>query len=97
MYTVQAEDEGRVLDMLDPPVDPLMRRGRTNTRDIYNPVPIMPSANGGSSLGAGFDLDQISNFDTEVSKSDDFSSSTSADDNDSSTSSSSSWWNPMGK
>jgi hypothetical protein len=85
-----------VIDMLDPPVDPLMRRGRTNTRDMYNPIPIMPGANGGStgSLGSGFDLDKISSFDSEVSKSDEFSSSTS---NEAAEATSSSWYNPFGK
>mmetsp|Transcript_7732 Transcript_7732/g.13038 ORF Transcript_7732/g.13038 Transcript_7732/m.13038 type:complete len:238 (+) Transcript_7732:66-779(+) len=97
MYEQQAEEQGHVIDMLDPPVDPLMRRGRTNARDMYNPIPIMPSASGGGSggsLGSGFDLDKISSFDSEVSKSDDFSSTSSSED---STSSSSSWYNPFGK
>lgn len=87
-----------MIDMLDPPVDPLMRRGRTNARDMYNPIPIMPGANGGGSggsMGSGFDLDKISSFDSEVSKSDDFSSSSASSEE--SAASSSSWYNPFGK
>lgn len=98
-FICQAEEEGRVIDMLDPPVDPLMRRGRNNARDMYNPLPIMPSANGGStgSLGTGFDLDKISSFDSEVSRSDDFSSSSSETTESEPTASSSAWYNPFGK
>lgn len=82
--------------MLDPPHDPLMRRGRKDSRDMYNPVPIMPSASGGgSSLGAGFDLDKVSSFDSEVSRSDDFSSSNSGESD--SAAAPSAWYNPFGK
>jgi hypothetical protein len=100
LFTTQAEEEGRVIDMLDPPVDPLMRRGRNNARDMYNPIPIMPSANGGStgSLGTGFDLDTVSSFDSEISKSDDFSNSSSGSESgEEAATSSSAWYNPFGK
>ena len=100
MYEEKAQQEGMVVDMLDPPVDPLMRRGRSNAKDIYNPIPIMPGASGGSSsgLGSGFDLDKISSFDSEVTKSDEFSRSNESDSaSSSSTTSSSAWYNPFGK
>lgn len=96
MYEKQAEEQGMVIDMLDPPIDPLMRKGRTNPKDVYTPIPIMPGAGSGSgNLGAGFDLDKVSSFDDEVSKSDKFTASSSGNDEDKS--SSSSWWNPFGK
>lgn len=66
MYEKQAVQQGLQIDMLDPPVDPLMRRfRRRNPRDIQAPPPLFSSSGSSSGLsGGGFDLSTISSFDT---------------------------------
>jgi hypothetical protein len=66
MYEKQAVQQGMVIDMLDPPVDPLMRYRRSPT-DTPNPLPSalasgIASQTSGLSSG-GFDLSSVSTFD----------------------------------
>jgi hypothetical protein len=68
MYEKQAVQQGMTIDMLDPPVDPLMRHStRNNPRDIQNPYSSLQPSTLTASLpgvsGGGFDLSAVSSFD----------------------------------
>jgi hypothetical protein len=66
MFERQELAAGHQIDMLEPPVDILMRsRGSTSRRDIYTPPPAYAGVTvNASGTGSGFDLDSISDFDT---------------------------------
>jgi hypothetical protein len=62
MYEKQAVQQGMVIDMLDPPVDPLMRHRRSPS-DTHNPLPSgLGALSSGLSTG-GFELSSVSSFD----------------------------------
>jgi hypothetical protein len=91
MYEKQAVQQGMVIDMLDPPVDPLMRYRRSPT-DTPNPIPsalhsgVTSQTLPGLSSG-GFDLSSVSTFD---STGDDWQNSN--EKPNASTESKKSWW-----
>lgn len=68
MYEKQAVQQGMVIDMLDPPIDPLMRH-RRSPNDMHNvgstlqAVPPLSQALPNLS-GGGFDLSSVSSFDS---------------------------------
>lgn len=67
MYEKQAVQQGMVIDMLDPPVDPMTRYRRSPT-DTPNPIPSVLNAGIGSQAlpglsSGGFDLSSVSTFD----------------------------------
>mmetsp|Transcript_15335 Transcript_15335/g.23091 ORF Transcript_15335/g.23091 Transcript_15335/m.23091 type:complete len:230 (-) Transcript_15335:204-893(-) len=89
MYEKQAIEQGMTIDMLDPPVDPMMQHAPlSNTRDFHTPV----FSGGATSTGGGFDLNSVSNFD---SRGDDWGRTTAAEESSRVSDESkgkSSWW-----
>lgn len=71
MYEKQAVEQGLQIDMLDPPVDPMVLRSqRKSINTLSSPSSrfnsdVFPSTfNSGNSSGNGFDLTSVSSFDT---------------------------------
>lgn len=68
MIEKQAVEAGQQIDLLEPPVDVLMKnRNSTSRRDIYTPPPMPATGSLSSTTGGGFDLDSIKPFDTHDS------------------------------
>jgi hypothetical protein len=63
MYEKQAVQQGMVIDMLDPPVDPMMRHRRSPS-DTHNDLPSRFGALSSGISPGGFELSSVSSFDS---------------------------------